>query len=127
MPKIYSAEKYPQGGVPWLELRAGIPTASELEKILKADFTLKAANKEGDINKEVWSYVCKKAAERYAGIQFEEGFGGSWATEKGKLKEPDARTWYELTYDCEISLVSFVKADDEKFGCSPDGVIFAPD
>lgn len=121
MPKIFSAKDYAQGSERWLELRLGIPTASEFGRFMDKDFNLKLGKAKGSISQDLMTYVYEKLAERYTGAPL-PAFN-SWATDQGHLRESHARKWYELTYDCDIEPVAFIKTDDGKAGCSPDGLI----
>lgn len=42
---------------------------------------------------------------------------------RGTDMEADARAWYELQTDNEVRLGGFMLTDDERAGCSPDGLI----
>lgn len=106
-----------QGSALWLAARAGIPTASELGKILKKDFTLRTG--EGP-----QTYLMTKLAERYLRRPLQSL--GSWAMEQGSLLEEDA--WPTLAFELgvEIERVGLCTTDDGKIGCSPDGIIWTP-
>jgi hypothetical protein len=103
-----------QGSVQWLKLRLGIPTASEFHQLMTPLFKAK----EGETPK---TYLAKKLAEAWRGEPL-PGFS-SYATEQGTIREEDARPWYALEYDTDVQQVGFVLSDDERCGCSPDGLI----
>jgi hypothetical protein len=103
-----------QGSVQWLKLRLGIPTASEFHQLMTPLFKAK----EGETPK---TYLAKKLAEAWRGEPL-PGFS-SYATEQGTIREEDARPWYALEYDVDVQQVGFVLSDDERCGCSPDGLI----
>jgi len=125
MPTIFPASDFTQGSERWFSLRAGIPTASEFSRFLAPDFTLKeprskAAKEAGELNEGIWTYVCEKLAERFSGPL--PAFT-SFVTEQGKLNESLARKWLAMECETDIQEVAFIKSDDGKCGCSPDGLI----
>lgn len=95
--------------------RIGKVTASELDNIVKADFTLRT----GDMPK---TYLYKKAAEAFRG-ELLPNTGGSWSMEQGNLKEEEAIPWYAFAFDVKVRQVGFIESDDGRCGCSPDGLI----
>lgn len=103
-----------QGSLEWLMLRAGIPTASEMDALVTPKFALRKG--EG-----VLSYVDKKVAERWQGgpLPTYQGFD----MDQGKILEQEAIPWYELKYDAEVKRVGFITTDDGRVGCSPDGLL----
>lgn len=104
-----------QGTKEWLQVRAGIPTASEF----KALITPLWKKRTGD---GVETYLHKKLAERWQGCPLEASFSGG-SLEQGKLKEEEAIPWYEFDNDIEVDRVGFITTLDGKSGCSPDGLI----
>lgn len=126
MPIIIPTSEAPQGSEKWFELRLGIPTASEFYRFMDSDFNLKkpktkAAQESGELNDSVFTYMCEKIAERFSGSPLPSF--DSFVTDQGKFNEKMARKWFCLENNCEIQQVSFVKTDDGKAGCSPDGLI----
>lgn len=103
-----------QGTEEWLRLRAGIPTASELDAIISPEW-------EPRKGQGVQTYLCKKLAERWTELPLQTFSGGSM--QQGSLKEEEALSWYEFTAGEEIDRVGFVTTANGKFGCSPDGLI----
>lgn len=97
----------------WYALRAGIPTASCLTKIL----TPKGLT----YSQQAQDYENQCVAERLTG-QCEEMFTGNYCTERGKEYEEQAANVYELLTDIKTRAVGFVTNDDGTFGCSPDRI-----
>jgi len=103
-----------QGSEEWLRLRAGIPTASELDALVSP--LGKVRTGEGPN-----TYVCTKAAEKWLGGPL-QSFGGG-AMEQGSILEGEALPWFELHADTEVKRIGFVTTDDGRFGASPDGLL----
>lgn len=103
-----------QGSVEWHMARAGIPTASEFDKLLTPEFEIR----KGDMPK---SYLAKKVAEAWIGGPI-LGFSG-FGMEQGQMLEPEARSRIAFEYEMEIDTVGFITTDDGRIGCSPDGLI----
>jgi hypothetical protein len=104
-----------QGSLEWMALRAGIPTASELDALLTPLWKIKT----GDGPQ---TYLEKKLAEWWQGGPL-PGFSGAFATEQGTILEQEARPWFSLEYKVDIKRVGFITTDDGLFGCSPDGLL----
>lgn len=102
-----------QGTVDWYNLRLGIPTASEFDKIITP--------KKGELASARHKYACRLISERLLNWQAD-------SLEKidhiaaGKENEPFAVAQLELTYDFETRPVGFVTSNDGRFGASPDRV-----
>ena len=106
-----------QGSPEWYQARAGIPTASEFGRLLTPKrMQLSEAGAR--------SYACELIGARLIGGVPEgvEAYG-SRAMEYGKLTESEARSFYALDRDCDVSQVGFCLADDGQIGCSPDGLV----
>lgn len=102
-----------QGSPEWMDARLGIPTASAYDKIITPK-TLKPAK--GD------TYRNQLLAEWLLGYAIDWGTSSAW-TERGRDLESEARAFYELTRDVEVTPVGFVARDDGQTGGSPDGLI----
>ena len=102
-----------QGSLDWMELRAGIVTASEADQIVTPKFKIRT----GEM---VRTLLATKLAEKWLGPL--PAFG-SWATEQGQLLEETAIPAYELEYGEQVEKVGFITADDGRSGCSPDGLL----
>lgn len=100
----------------WDEIRAGIPTASEFSRIVKAN---------GDPSTSRVDYMNELAGERITGAP-EEGYT-SYHMLKGIEREDKARVCYEFMTDHTVQEVGFVfKDEDRRVGCSPDGFVIDP-
>jgi hypothetical protein len=100
-----------QGSDEWFALRAGIPTASEVSKLVTGT---------GKKSTQWQGYAATLAAEAYAGKPLER-WEGNWATERGKELEAEASETYAFVHDVAIVRTGFVTNRDA--GCSPDGLI----
>lgn len=103
-----------QGSVEWMQLRAGIPTASEFDALI----TPLGEVRTGEGPK---SYLAKKVAEAWQGgplLQF-----NVFDMEAGQVLENEARPWFEAMHGCDVKTVGFITSDDGRIGCSPDGLI----
>lgn len=96
-----------QGSQDWLNLRAGVVTASNFSAVIS----------KGQMRK---TYMMKLAAERLTG-QLGDNFTNS-AMEWGTEHEPQARANYEFETFNSVEEVTFVKVSDW-VGVSPDGLI----
>ncbi len=105
----------PQGTQPWLKMRAGIPTASEADRIITP-----AGKPCGELTSE--KYMYELLAERITGEPAVEAPKLWWA-ERGKELEAQARTGYEFNRDVTVSPISFITDDQGRWGCSPDGLV----
>jgi putative phage-type endonuclease len=99
-----------QGTQEWHDLRLGVTTASRFKDIL--------ARGGGATRKR---YMREIAAEIITG-QREEGYSNEYM-EWGTATEPQARAMYELSCTDTVREVAFIKMDDYKAGCSPDGLV----
>lgn len=105
-----------QGTPLWLDIRAGVSTASELNSILSP------------VRCEL-----SRGWKKYAALLISElllGGPDPWRSEgmtadmrRGQEYEPEAREVIAFTYGVEIQQVGFCLHDNERWGCSPDGLI----
>lgn len=110
--KIFNVK---QNSPEWLDARLGLVTASELDALISATWKIRTG--EG-----VKTYLYRKLAECWMECPLQSF--GSFATDQGNVLEPEARPWFELTHDCEVSTAAgFIVGDDNRSGCSPDGLI----
>ena len=102
----------PQRSDEWFKARAGIPSASEFDKILTP---LGSPSKQAD------KYMKHLARERLTGPS-KEGYQNATML-RGIELEVEARLYFEMLYDVEIKEVGFCYSDEKKlYGCSPDGL-----
>ena len=101
----------------WWELRRGIPTASDFDKIMQPVKCKPSASQV--------PYICQLIADRICLTPpfFTEREGHTAAMRNGENLEPAARSWYELESGFEIEQVGFCTTDDGRLGCSPDGLV----
>jgi len=104
----------------WTAARLGHPTASAFGRILTPT---------GRASTQATAYRHELIAEWLTGRPggYEEGAGwqGNAHTERGHALEDEARAWYELETDAEVTQVGHVLTDDRLAGCSPDGLVGA--
>lgn len=100
----------------WDERRSGIPTASAFDKLITPAKL--------DPSKQVGDYALELAAERWTGVPIDRWEGNYW-TDRGHMLEAEARSYYEMRADVDVTLVGFVRAtcDEWEAGCSPDGLV----
>lgn len=97
----------------WLQLRAGLPTASAFSKLLSG------TGKESDSLPE---YARQLGIELYKGSQSSE-FGSNYHTRRGHELEPLAVEEYALVSGVDPLEVGFITDDDCQIGSSPDRLI----
>lgn len=97
-----------QGSTEWNELRRGIPTASNFDKILTS---------EGKVSKQRRAFMLQLVAERLR-IDFDSV--STAAMDAGRVMEPEAVRWYEFTQGVETEPIGFCTLDDGTAGASPD-------
>ena len=100
----------PQGSAEWFKVRAGIPTASEFDKILTPKTLKLSASAE--------PYMHRLLAEWMTGEVFEQDTT-VWMTQ-GVTMEEMAAEYYELTTGREVKECGLCTTDDGKVGASPD-------
>ena len=104
-----------QGGQEWLRAKVGIPSASNMHRILTPKTMKPSAAMEG--------YAYELIAERLLGRPLDDAT--TEFMQRGNLLEKSARDWYALQRDCDVERVGFITRDDGRVGCSPDGLIGA--
>lgn len=105
-----------QGTEQWLALRAGVPTASNFDKIVTP--------KKCELSKGALDYALRLCAEKLLNAPAGQAFEGAWM-ERGKEMEPFAVRQYEWQRDVETFAVGFITTDDGLIGCSPDRLVLA--
>ena len=104
-----------QGSDEWLQMRLGIPSASNFSRIITP--------KEMKPSKSQDGYLAELVAEWWLGCpldSFQSGF-----TERGTHMEDEARRYYAATTDDEVTRVGWCTSDDGAYGCSPDSLVGA--
>lgn len=102
-----------QGSQEWLDLKAGVPSASNFDKIVTT---------KGVRSKTADKYVLQLAGEKVTGTR-EEGFT-SKAMEKGIEREEEASNFYEIATGATLEKVGIVYQNEKKsFLCSPDRLV----
>lgn len=117
--KVFSAEECPQRSEQWFRLHMGIPTGSELHKVMA-----KMGPRGGTTGKEYVervTYLRLLAGEIITGEPREKEWSGNRHTERGKDREVEAASLYGLDHDCEPTPVGFVM--NGNFGVSPDFMV----
>lgn len=103
-----------QGTEQWLDLRKGIPTASEFHRIVTP--------KKAELSKGATDYALRLIAERLLNQPAGQVIENPWM-ERGKDLEPMAVQHYEFTQDVRTVPVGFITTDDGMIGCSPDRLV----
>jgi hypothetical protein len=105
--------KVSQGTDAWLNLRAGIPTASCFDKIVTA--------KKLEVSKTADKYMAFLLAEWILGMPLDT-FQDDWM-KRGQEMEPEAVKYYALETDTEPEPAGFFTTDDGMSGASPDRIM----
>lgn len=103
-----------QGSPEWERARLGKPTASAYDRIITPS-TLK-------LSKQAVGYRNQLLAEFILDCPIDWCGQDGWM-ERGKEMEPEARAYYAMQFDREVTPVGFVLRDDERTGGSPDGLV----
>lgn len=101
-----------QGSPEWQRLRAGIPTASQFNRIITPT---------GRASKQADEYMRHLIAERMMGLPLDSP-KTSWM-ERGMEMESEAVCYYEFERDCAVEPVGFITDDAHTYGASPDRLI----
>ena len=97
----------------WFQARLGVPTASEFNKIVKADGTRSDQRKK---------YLWQKAGEAITKT-VEETYQ-SQSMLRGQLLEEEARSYYSFIKNVDVQKVGFcLNCLPYPHGCSPDGLV----
>lgn len=102
-----------QGTPRWLELRLGIPTASEFSSIVTPT---------GAFSKQSHGYALKLVAERLLRRPLDSIDNLEWVA-RGKELEPDAAKLYDFENDVRTVAIGFITTDDGQIGASPDRLV----
>lgn len=109
MPKLHNVI---QGTSEWLNLRAGIPTASEFDSILTP---------KGKPSASAERLLFSLLAERIMGRPRIEAVS-TWMN-RGQEMEQDAVSFYELTREVETVPIGFITNQEGTIGASPDRLV----
>jgi YqaJ-like viral recombinase domain len=101
-----------QGTTEWLELRAGIPTASAFDQII---------TKTGKESASAERYMYTLLAERMMGHPIVDHVS-MWMA-RGSEMERQAIDFYTFTRELETEPVGFITDDDHLYGASPDRLV----
>jgi len=116
--KVHAHFLQKNGGDPteaWQTMRRGKFTASEFHRFVKLDGRLRT----GEMPE---TYLCEKLFERWTGRD-KPNTWFSMDVNNGVIIEEKAALFAQMEYGLEIQPVGFVSDDDERFGCSPDGLL----
>jgi hypothetical protein len=103
-----------QGSLEWLQARAGVVTASEMNALITPLGKMRDS-------KGVDTYLAQKLAEKWTGGPIAGAM--TLDMELGKILEEEARPFAALHLGVDIEQVGFITTDCGKVGCSPDGLI----
>lgn len=101
-----------QGSQRWMDLRSGIPTSSDFDKIITPG---------GAASKSASAYANRLIVEVMLGRPL-IGTEMPWM-KRGKDMEAEAVKYYELMRDVETVPVGFITTDDGRIGASPDRLV----
>ena len=106
-----------QGSKEWIAARLGVPTASEIGRILTP--------KTWQYGKGAKAYIHELIAELFlTEIPSPNDYKPiSRAMKEGIRREPEARAFYEFSQNVDCEQVGFITTDDGRFGCSPDSLV----
>lgn len=101
-----------QGTPEWCEVRRGIPTASNFDKILTPG---------GKPSAQAKPYMRHLIAELIIGRPIQQ-VKTSWM-QRGNEMEGEAMSFYEFDQEVTIKRVGFIENDLRTWGCSPDALV----
>lgn len=96
----------------WFQARAGIPTASNFDKIVTS---------KGEPSKQRDKYLYQLAGEFVTGASSEKYQNANMV--RGNELEAEARECYSFYREVEVLEVGFCKHEEFEFGASPDGLV----
>lgn len=96
----------------WFKIRCGKPTSSNFDKIVTSS---------GSPSKQAEKYMYKLAGEFITGQQ-EETYQNA-AMIRGCELENEAISFYEMITGSKVNKTGICFDDEQKFGCSPDGLV----
>jgi len=99
----------------WWAVRRGIPTASEMSKIMSP-----VARK---FSTSAMGYICQLIGDLYDPMYGRHDEYASAAMKNGSMLEPEARKFYEWDRGVDVEQVGFCLSDCGRYGCSPDALV----
>lgn len=99
-----------QGTTEWANARLGIPTASQMNKIITPAKL--------ELSKSADDYAHQLIAEQLLGVPLDNATSGFM--QRGSILEARAISYYELQRECDTEAIGFILRDDRRSGCSPD-------
>lgn len=111
--RIYTEDECPQGSDEWLQVRAGIVTASDFAAVM-------AKGRAGAPSETRRKLMCAKAAEIITGKPCPT-WDGNKHTERGKAMEAEVRDLYEAGSELPVTRVGFMRCG--RMGASPDSAV----
>jgi len=112
--KLFNVE---QRSAEWWRLRRGIPTASSFDKIMSPVKCVPSTSQDGFID----SLIAESIDQVYS-CEPEDSYV-SKSMQNGIDTEPEARSWYAMRTDQELTEVGFCLSDCGRYGCSPDALV----
>jgi YqaJ-like viral recombinase domain len=105
-----------QGSEEWINARLGVPSASNFNLILTP--------KTGKLSASADRYICQLIGEKKSmyGPENAENYTNK-AIRWGQMTEDEARRFYSMERNVDVYNGGWCLTDDERFGCSPDGLI----
>ncbi len=106
--------EFEQGTEEWLQVRSGVPTASEFSKLVTSTGAKSTSQK---------TYMNTLLADWCAGKPVDVWEGSDWM-QRGNELEPKARELYTLITGRKVEQIGFCFKDDKRLvGCSVDGLV----
>ena len=102
-----------QGSPEWHDVRLGIPTASQFDRLITPKTHQPSASATGYRNELLAAWLLGHPIE----------FGSSGWMDRGTSMEAEARRWYEFDRDTDVETPGFILRPDGKVGGSPDGLV----
>lgn len=117
--KIFGAVDYPQGSPGWWELRRGLLTASNCDRILTPK-QCKFSAQADDLIDELIGDLVNQSPNWFSE---KGGKPPNQAVQEGVDREAESRKWFAMHQDVEVQEVGFCLADCGRSGFSPDGLV----
>ena len=108
--RVLEAEQYSDE---WWAFRLGKPSSSSFSKLITS---------KGVASKSMVPYAQKLAGDLFAKEETDP-WGGNKYTDKGHEVEPEARAYYSMMNDIEVTQVGSISDDMQQWLCSPDGLV----